>query len=88
MRPGPRASGTGIKAVEDLTGIFIVAILFLGMPMVVMHYALQLKRTRSLSEEDEQLMDALQEKARKLEARLHSVERILDAENPHWRKDI
>ena len=56
--------------------------------MVVMHYALQLKRTRSLSEEDEQLMDALQEKARKLEARLHSVERILDAENPHWRKDI
>ena len=88
MRPGPRVSGTGIKSVEDLTGIFIVAILFLGMPMVVMHYALQLKSTRSLSDDDEQLMDALQEKARKLEARLHSVERILDAENPHWRKDI
>lgn len=73
---------------EDLTGIFVVAILFLGMPMVVMHYAIQWKRTRSLSEDDEQLMESLQEKARKLEARLHSVERILDAENPHWRKDI
>lgn len=55
--------------------------------MVVMHYALQWKRTRSLSEDDEQLMDDLQERARRLEARLHSVERILDAENPHWRKD-
>jgi len=74
--------------VEELTGVLIVAILFLGMPMVVMHYALQWKRTRSLSEDDEQLMEHLQEKARRLEARLTSVERILDAENPHWRKDI
>jgi len=71
---------------EDLMGIVVVAILFLGMPMVVMHYAIQWKRTRSLSEDDEQLMDDLQERARRLEARLHSVERILDAENPHWRK--
>lgn len=73
---------------EELSGIIVVAILFLGMPMVVMHYAVQWKRTRSLSEDDEQLLDSLQEKARKLEARLHTVERILDAENPHWRKDI
>jgi len=55
--------------------------------MVVMHYAVQWKRTRSLSEDDEQLMDDLQERARRLEARLHSVERILDAENPHWRRE-
>lgn len=72
----------------ELTGIIVVAILFLGMPMVVMHYAVQWKRTRSLSQDDEQLLDDLQERARRLEARLHSVERILDAENPHWRKDI
>jgi len=85
-RPGGRRQGG--EAVEELTGIIIVAILFLGMPMVVMHYAVQWKRARSLSEDDEQLMDHLQEKARRLEARLHSVERILDAENPHWRKDI
>ncbi|WP_259278671.1 envelope stress response membrane protein PspB [Pedomonas mirosovicensis] len=85
-RPGGGRQGG--EAVEELTGIIIVAILFLGMPMVVMHYAVQWKRARSLSEDDEQLMDHLQEKARRLEARLHSVERILDAENPHWRKDI
>ena len=88
MFPARRRGVHGGKTVEELTGILVVAILFIGMPMVVMHYAVQWKRTRSLSEDDEQLMDDLQERARRLEARLNSVERILDAENPHWRKDI
>lgn len=72
----------------ELSDALIVGIIFIGAPMVVMHYAVQWKRARSLSADDEQLLDSLQEKARRLDARLSSVERILDAENPNWRKEF
>lgn len=71
---------------DELAGVLIVGMVFIGMPMVIMHYAVQWKRMRTLTGDDEQLLEDLHATARRLEDRLHSVERILDAENPHWRK--
>ena len=72
---------------EDvLVPIAICAMLFIGLPWLIFHYTTQWKRARGLSMEDEQLLDNLHETARRLDDRLHSIERIMTAENPRWRE--
>ena len=71
---------------EIVTPIGIVAILFLGLPWLFLHYNLQAKRARGLSVEDEKLLDDLHETARRLDERLCTIERIMTAENPRWRE--
>lgn len=66
--------------------IAICGMLFIGLPWLIFHYTTQWKRARGLSMEDEQLLDALHETARRLDDRLHSIERIMTAENPRWRE--
>ena len=72
---------------EDiLVPIGVVGMLFIGLPWLILHYTTQWKRARGLSMEDEQLLDNLHETARRLDERLHSIERIMTAENPRWRE--
>jgi phage shock protein B len=63
----------------------IVGMLFIGLPWVVLHYITQWKKAGSISVEDENLLDELYETARRLEARLETVERIIAADNPDFR---
>lgn len=71
---------------EDiLVPIFICGMLFIGLPWLILHYMTQQKRARGLSIEDENLLDDMHEMARRLDERLHTIERILTAENPRWR---
>lgn len=71
---------------EDiLVPIFICGMLFIGLPWLILHYVTQQKRARGLTIEDENLLDEMHETARRLDERLHVIERILTAENPHWR---
>ncbi|MEX6723238.1 envelope stress response membrane protein PspB [Parapedomonas caeni] len=72
---------------DELMPVLIVGILFIGLPGMIFHYVTQWKRMRTISGDDEQLLDDLHETARRLDARLHSIERILDAENPQWRRE-
>lgn len=65
--------------------IMIVGMLFIGLPWVVLHYITQWKKAGSISVEDENLLDELYETARRLEARLETVERIIAADNPDFR---
>ncbi len=72
---------------EDvLVPIAVCGMLFIGLPWLIFHYTTQWKRARGLSMEDEQLLDNLHETARRLDDRLHSIERIMTAENPRWRE--
>ncbi len=65
--------------------IVIVGMLFIGLPWVILHYITQWKKAGSISVEDENLLDELYETARRLEARLETVERIIAADNPDFR---
>jgi phage shock protein B len=69
--------------------IIIVAIsvlgLFVALPWLVFHYVTRWKAQATLTTEDENLLDELHELARRLDDRMRSIERILDAENPGWR---
>lgn len=63
----------------------IIGTLFLGLPWLILHYITRWRQVQTLTGEDERLLDDLYETARRLEARLHTVERIISADNPDFR---
>jgi phage shock protein B len=65
--------------------IIIVAILFIGFPWVIFHYITRWKTAATLTTSDENLLDELHDLARRLEDRMVTIERIVQAENPNWR---
>jgi len=63
----------------------ILAILFIGFPWVLFHYITKWKMAKTLTGEDENLLDELHDLARRLDDRMVTIERIVQAENPNWR---
>ncbi|WP_375202834.1 envelope stress response membrane protein PspB [Hyphococcus sp.] len=73
---------------EELLGpVAIVAIIFVACPAVFLHYRTELRKTKSISTDDERLVDDLWKTAQRLERRVDALETILDKEAPDWRKD-
>ncbi len=70
-------------------GVFVLAVIALTVvaPIaIVMHYATVWRRMRTLSTDDERLLDDLWKTARKLERRVEALETILDKDAPDWRE--
>jgi phage shock protein B len=68
--------------------IFVLMILFLTIvaPLwIIFHYLTKWRMTRGLSAEDERLLAELWESASRMEGRIVTLEKILDAEAPGWR---
>jgi len=63
----------------------ILGILFIGFPWVLFHYITKWKTVKTLTTEDENLLDELHELARRLDDRMGTIERIVQADNPNWR---
>jgi len=72
---------------EFLAPVAIVAIIFVACPAVFLHYRTELRKTKSISTDDERLVDDLWKTAQRLERRVEALETILDKEAPDWRKD-
>ena len=71
---------------EDfLFPIVIVGILFVAFPWVIFHYITKWKTASTLTTEDENLLDELHDLARRLDDRMSTIERIVQADNPNWR---
>lgn len=67
----------------------IVGILFMTVvaPVwILLHYITRWKSTKTITNEDESLLGDLWESAERIESRLNNIERILDVEQPDWRK--
>ena len=70
---------------EDiLVPIFVVGMLFIGLPWLVMHYVTRWKTAATLTNDDERMLGDMHELARRLEDRLDTVERLVAADNPDW----
>lgn len=67
--------------------VAIVALVFIAFPATIMHYVTEWRKTKSLSTDDERLVDDLWKTAQRLERRVEALETILDREAPDWRKD-
>ena len=71
---------------EDvLVPIFVVGMLFIGLPWLIFHYVTKWNSAATITTEDENLLDEMHEMARRLDDRLATIERIMTAENPNWR---
>lgn len=70
---------------DDIVPALAVVAIFIGMPWIILHYVTQWKRAGNITREDENLLDELHDTARRLDDRLHSIERIITADNPNWR---
>ncbi|MBX3561770.1 MAG: envelope stress response membrane protein PspB [Sphingomonas sp.] len=71
---------------EDiLVPIGVVGMLFIGLPWIILHYVSKWKTASTLTTEDENLLDEMHELARRLDERMVTIERIVQAENPNWR---
>ncbi len=64
----------------------VVGILFLGLPWLVLHYMTRWRTAATLTREDENLLDELYDLARRLEDRMTTIERIIAADDPNWKK--
>ena len=70
---------------EFLMAPIVVAILFIGLPWLVFHYITKWKQAKTLTVDDERLLDDVHDTARRLEDRLITIERIMAADNPNWK---
>ena len=70
---------------EFVTVIVVCVLLPL---LIVMHYVTKWKGTKSLSNEDEKMLEDLWESAQRMESRINTLETILDDQNPDWRKRV
>jgi len=71
--------------------IFPLLVLFvlIVMPVwLVMHYTTRNSANRRLNSKDEALLEELNDSARRMEDRIRSLERILDADSPEWRSKV
>jgi phage shock protein B len=69
---------------ETIIPILAIAILFLALPWMILHYVTKWKTRTSLTSEDESMLDDLYDLARRLDDRMQTLERILHDENPSW----
>ena len=70
----------------DFTTVFVCAFIFVAMPWLFLHYGSKFRAAKGISQQDEQLLDDLYSNARRLDARLESIERIIAADNPQWKE--
>ncbi len=65
--------------------VIAITAIFVVLPWIIFHYISKWKTAATLTTEDENLLDELHELARRLDDRMGTIERIIQAENPNWR---
>lgn len=66
----------------------LILILVIVAPIwIIAHYVTVWRTSKTLSGEDENMLQQLWEDASRMEDRIKTLERILDAEAPEWRKE-
>lgn len=73
---------------ELLTILLIVFIVIPAPLFIVLHFITKWEQSREMSGGDEKMLEDLWVLAQRLEARLESLEIILDGESSDWRKKL
>jgi phage shock protein B len=68
-----------------LVPFIAIGSIFVALPWIIFHYITKWKSAATITTEDENLLDELHELARRLDDRMGTIERIVQAENPNWR---
>lgn len=72
---------------ELITLAVILFLTVLGPIIVIFHFITKWRQTREISGDDERMLEELWDLSQRLEERLETLERILDDEPRHRRKE-
>ena len=71
----------------DMLFVPLIVFLVIVAPIwLILHYATRNSANKRLTTKDEDLLEDLHQSARRMEERIQTLERILDADTPEWRK--
>jgi phage shock protein B len=72
---------------EEFMGVFLVILAAVVLPLVViLHYVTKWKSSRTLSGDEQRMLEDLWQDAQKMESRINALETILDDQVPDWRR--
>jgi phage shock protein B len=77
-----------MNPIEALIPLSAILAIFVGLPWLIFHYITKWKTAGALTREDEKLLDDLYDTARRLDERMHTIERIIAADNPNWKSGL
>jgi len=68
-------------------GVFLIILAAVVLPLVViLHYVTKWKSSRTLSGDEQRMLEELWQDAQKMESRINALETILDDQVPDWRR--
>ena len=62
--------------------VMAIAILFIGLPWVILHYMTRWKTAATITTDDEVLLEELYNLAKRLDERMDTVERLVASDDP------
>jgi len=65
--------------------VFIIPVIFLGLPWIIFHYITKWKTAATITNDDETLLDELYQLAKRLDERMDTVERLVASDNPEFK---
>jgi phage shock protein B len=72
---------------SEFIGAFMIIIAAVVLPLVViLHYVTKWKSSRTLSGDEQRMLEELWQDAQKMESRINALETILDDRVPDWRR--
>jgi phage shock protein B len=72
---------------SEFMGVFMIIIAAVVLPLVVfLHYVTKWKSSRTLSGDEQRMLEELWQDAQKMESRINALETILDDQVPDWRR--
>ena len=72
---------------SEFIGIFMIIVAAVVLPLVViLHYVTKWKSSRTLSGDEQRMLEELWQDAQKMESRINALETILDDQVPDWRR--
>lgn len=64
--------------------VFLMVVLFIGLPWIVLHYMTKWKTAASITSDDEVLLEELYNLAKRLDERMDTVERLVATDDPSF----
>jgi phage shock protein B len=72
-----------------MSELAIILFLTIVVPLiVVLHFVTKWKQSREISGDDEKMLEDMYVMSQRMEERIVTLEKILDAELPEWRKKL
>lgn len=65
--------------------VLAIVAIFIALPWIILHYITKWKTSATITSDDEVLLEELYNLAKRLDARMDTVERLVASDNPEFR---